>query len=49
VGEKKRLDAQASQVGATRSSVAKAAAAPKPAQRSEALKLNKDGMSSMGF
>lgn len=49
VGEKKRLDAQASQVGATRSSVARAAAAPKPAQRSEALKLNKDGMTSMGF
>ncbi len=48
-GEKKRLDAQASQVGATRTSVARAAAAPKPAQRSEALKLNKDGMTSMGF
>lgn len=49
VAEKKRLDSQAQQLGATRSSVAKAAAAPKPVQRSEALKLNKDGMGTMGF
>ncbi|HQY63442.1 MAG TPA: VWA domain-containing protein [Polyangiaceae bacterium] len=49
VAEKKRLDSQAQALGATRSSIAKAAAAPKPVQRSEALKLNKEGMSTMGF
>lgn len=49
VVEKKRLDSQAAQLGATRGSVAKAAAAPKPVQRSEALKLNKEGMGTMGF
>lgn len=49
VSEKKKLDAQVAQLSATRSSVAKSAAAPKPVQRSEALKMNKDGMGAMGF
>lgn len=47
--EKKKLDAQVAQISASRTSVAKAAAAPAPVQRSEALKLNKDGMGAMGF
>ena len=49
VSEKKKLVAQVAQLSATRTSVARAAAAPKPVQRSEALKMNKDGMGAMGF
>lgn len=49
VSEKKRLDDQVAQLSATRSSVARAAAAPKPAQRSEALKMNKAGMTALGL
>jgi Ca-activated chloride channel family protein len=46
---KKRLVAAAASVGAARQSASAAAAKPKAAQRSEALKLNKQGMGEMGF
>jgi Ca-activated chloride channel family protein len=47
--EKKRLTDEASGLGSARASTSAAAAAPKAAQRSEALKLNKGGMSAAGF
>jgi Ca-activated chloride channel family protein len=46
---KKRLAAAAASVGAARQSASAVAARPKAVQRSEALKLNKQGMGEMGF
>jgi hypothetical protein len=47
--EKKRLDATAASIAATRRSAGAAAAAPKAVQRNEALKMNKSGMSMAGY
>ncbi len=47
--EKKRLSEQAASIGTARTNVARAAAAPKPVQRDEALKMNKSGMSDLGY
>jgi Ca-activated chloride channel homolog len=46
---KKRLDSTAASIAATRRSAGAAAAAPKAVQRDEALKMNKAGMSDMGY
>jgi Ca-activated chloride channel family protein len=46
---KKRLDATAANIAATRRAAGAAAAAPKAVQRSEALKMNKAGMGDMGY
>jgi Ca-activated chloride channel homolog len=47
--QKKRLDATAASIQATRRAAGAAAAAPKAVQRDEALKTNKSGMSDMGY
>jgi Ca-activated chloride channel family protein len=47
--EKNRLDTTAANIAATRRSAGAAAAAPKAVQRDEALKINKKGMSDMGY
>lgn len=47
--ERRRLTAAAHSVGSARATTAAVAAAPAPAKRDQALKLNKSGMSDMGF
>ncbi len=47
--QKKRLDASAASIQATRRAAGAAAAAPKAVQRDEALKANKSGMADMGY
>jgi Ca-activated chloride channel family protein len=47
--QKKRLDSTAASIAATRRAAGAAAAAPKPVQRNEALKMNKAGMTEMGY
>ncbi len=47
--QKKRLDATAASIQATRRAAGAAAAAPKAVQRDEALKANKSGMADMGY
>ncbi|MEO8874713.1 MAG: hypothetical protein ABI461_03920, partial [Polyangiaceae bacterium] len=44
-----QLEGQAHHIAAARKATSAAAAAPAPAQRSQALKLNQGGMSGMGF
>jgi Ca-activated chloride channel family protein len=46
---KKRLETTAASIAATRRAAGAAAAAPKAVQRDEALKMNKAGMSDMGY
>ena len=47
--QRKRLDASAASIQATRRAAGAAAAAPKAVQRDEALKANKSGMSDLGY
>jgi Ca-activated chloride channel family protein len=47
--QKKRLDATAASIQATRRAAGAAAAAPKAVQRDEALKANKSGMGDLGY